>query len=186
MFVSDFMRFQFPSNGKAYPKPSVSVPSALRGSNGLPVSIPFKRESISKVMHYCNQATPIIQPVSIPFKRESISKVRCSILPPKTIKTVSIPFKRESISKVGRPEFHVETLFIVSIPFKRESISKGIGEILGWVCRFRVSIPFKRESISKDIVYNNRARRCIMFQFPSNGKAYPKRRNANAHKRPIL
>ena len=40
-----------------------------------------------------------------------------------------------------------------------------------------VSIPFKRESLSKEI---RTVRELVrkMFQFPSNGKAYPKRKSS--------
>ena len=60
-------KFQFPSNGKAYPK---SDPIDWVGHDR--VSIPFKRESISKVNLLIEQR-PSLE-VSIPFKRESISK----------------------------------------------------------------------------------------------------------------
>ena len=38
----------------------------------------------------------------------------------------------------------------------------------------KVSIPFKRESISKEWVDNVAKLKSLKFQFPSNGKAYPK------------
>ena len=65
--------------------------------------------------------------VSIPFKRESISKEgrlrkRCI----QTTYFVSIPFKRESISKGGDSQDIASGIDRVSIPFKRESISKEI------------------------------------------------------------
>ena len=62
----------------------------------------------------------------------------------------------------------------VSIPFKRESISKA-DEAETWDIIGSVSIPFKRESISKvhsDIIMDDVSKE---FQFPSNGKAYPKK-----------
>ena len=40
--------------------------------------------------------------------------------------------------------------------------------------RFLVSIPFKRESISKVIEKQKALDIIFEFQFPSNGKAYPK------------
>ena len=63
--------------------------------------------------------------VSIPFKRESVSKAqgkdRRWRKPPLR---VSIPFKRESVSKEAREK--AESLLAkVSIPFKRESVSKA-------------------------------------------------------------
>ena len=64
---------------------------------------------------------------------------------------VSIPFKRESLSKERnlRSRFSGDKLNLVSIPFKRESLSKVEGT------------PKRKEQQEK-------------FQFPSNGKAYPK------------
>ena len=62
----------------------------------------------------------------------------------------------------------------VSIPFKRESISKVY--LRRFICydHYTVSIPFKRESISKDKNIVLDVAGGLMFQFPSNGKAYPK------------
>ena len=60
--------FQFPSNGKVYPK----RPTAERCWSQCDVSIPFKRESVSKVNLLLK---PLHLVVSIPFKRESVSKV---------------------------------------------------------------------------------------------------------------
>ena len=62
----------------------------------------------------------------------------------------------------------------VSIPFKRESISKGVTGRRGDVDPERVSIPFKRESISKVGQPERQHNESKWFQFPSNGKAYPK------------
>ena len=66
-----FQMFQFPSNGKAYPK---CKGHRTKDGRAYCVSIPFKRESISKEDRcYCDSCTPY-GCVSIPFKRESISK----------------------------------------------------------------------------------------------------------------
>ena len=73
------VEFQFPSNGKAYPKLRPAVRPPRRFTR---VSIPFKRESISKALililiniNSCNET------VSIPFKRESISKAATTRIP---------------------------------------------------------------------------------------------------------
>ena len=42
---------------------------------------------------------------------------------------------------------------------------------------YPVSIPFKRESVSKESEHAIAAMRCDAFQFPSNGKVYPKAAN---------
>ena len=61
----------------------------------------------------------------------------------------------------------------VSIPFKRESLSKGIIRRCTIAATQSVSIPFKRESLSKGVCEKHRTTQPA-FQFPSNGKAYPK------------
>ena len=88
--------FQFPSNGKAYPKYQKA-----RGSNPLRirVSIPFKRESLSKVEDISGSEKD--ERVSIPFKRESLSKGASYRRAISIFTCVSIPFKRESLSKAG-------------------------------------------------------------------------------------
>ena len=61
----------------------------------------------------------------------------------------------------------------VSIPFKRESVSKV--SCVRYITLYdSVSIPFKRESVSKEEAEANDLKLEIRFQFPSNGKAYPK------------
>ena len=115
--------------------------------------------------------------------------------------SVSIPFKRESVSKASRYIFmHEVAHLVVSIPFKRESLSK-VDKGLSWkkcratlfqfpsngnaypkianryrqVVSYWVSIPFKRECLSKDgNDYTHLLKRLLRFQFPSNGNAYPK------------
>ena len=61
----------------------------------------------------------------------------------------------------------------VSIPFKRESVSQGNATKLNKEEGPKVSIPFKRESVSQERFARDVAGP-HMFQFPSNGKAYPK------------
>ena len=63
-------KFQFPSNGKAYPKYSYRI---RWNSTVGEVSIPFKRESLSKALWRQSRQRSLF--VSIPFKRESLSKV---------------------------------------------------------------------------------------------------------------
>ena len=63
----------------------------------------------------------------------------------------------------------------VSIPFKRESVSKVHGKVDGIQGSIdSVSIPFKRESVSKANSKQLPKELGKMFQFPSNGKVYPK------------
>ena len=132
------------------------------------VSIPFKRESLSKdyaderfnMQRHPWQRMPnnpgqyevII--VSIPFKRESLSKAMQRIWHGCMIWKISFnslqtgkPIQRPSAGG-GKSKAEIR----VSIPFKRESLSKVNGDnprILAGA--HDVSIPFKRESLSKEI-----------------------------------
>ena len=162
--------FPFPSNGKAYPK--YSRKETFYCAQLRLVSIPFKRESVSKVLICGALALPqrrfnslqtgkriqrllslarsicYIRRVSIPFKRESVSKGYTQDGNQGILNNVSIPFKRESVSQAGDTRYG-EAYTQVSIPFKRESVSQ-VRELGGdpdetW----KVSIPFKRESVSQ-------------------------------------
>ena len=88
-------QFQFPSNGKAYPKADSLT---WLQSESLQVSIPFKRESLSKAPDRIQARHGYTDLVSIPFKRESLSKVKKPAGQARQ-QAVSIPFKRESLSK---------------------------------------------------------------------------------------
>ncbi len=87
-------KFQFPSNGKVYPKAQASQSAApILSFNSLQTGKYIQRHK-SKT-RFSKSAR-----VSIPFKRESISKgkkIRAAKMQAKL--NVSIPFKRESISK---------------------------------------------------------------------------------------
>ena len=61
--------FQFPTNGKAYPKP----PGGSILESGRNISIPYERESLSKGDDFGSSVA--IYEVSIPYERESLSKV---------------------------------------------------------------------------------------------------------------
>ena len=69
-FVEIAVEFRFPSNGKAYPKDNYAEGVHV----WYRVSIPFKRESLSKVTDAIMRMFDDDE-VSIPFKRESLSKV---------------------------------------------------------------------------------------------------------------
>ena len=149
-------------------------------------------------LRVCKQRWQRKRSVSIPFKRESLSKVTDTpALSPWKRRFNSLqtgkPIQRESIIEfcftfikcfnslqTGKPIqrllWHTLTIHIFGFnslqtgkPIQRETIGPihvGIVE--------KVSIPFKRESLSKDgwkVAVIER----IAFQFPSNGKAYPKK-----------
>ena len=95
-----FERFQFPSNGKVHRK-GIHLPRETRKRD---VSIPFKRESASKVRRMCAPT-----PGSFCFNSLQNGKVhrKWKIVGDSSIRTtVSIPFKRESASKVSRIQPH--------------------------------------------------------------------------------
>ena len=85
------------------------------------VSIPFKREGVSK--HDEAEAWLDRKHVSIPFHREGVSKL--TDLTGKDVEAadVSIPFHREGVSK-PRLQCQFDFGILVSIPFKREGVSK--------------------------------------------------------------
>ena len=96
-----------------------------------------------------------------------------TISEPTEIIPVSIPFKRESVSKAGR-----DVVYHLSGPQSFNSLQTGkrIQSFLAQTIMIfkEVSIPFKRESVSKAIGLANPYLISLSFQFPSNGKAYPK------------
>ena len=87
--------------------------------------------------------------VSIPFKRESLSKVRVADTDEahwhgfNSLQTGK-PIQSETYAQTGK-----EKSILVSISFKRESLSKGGSTNLPDHIVEIVSIPFKRESLSK-------------------------------------
>ena len=168
--------FQFPSNGKAYPKHKLPQPKQRPRT----VSIPFKRESVSKGIKYTDETEPLnsfnslqtgkriqrrLTQRSIPrwilwFQFPSNGKAYPKVLPrtyPRSgEESVSIPFKRESVSKVRSfDEGAIKTKF--QFPSNGKAYPKGnLGGKSG--CREQVSIPFKRESVSKVIKINRKGR----------------------------
>ena len=135
------------------------------------VSIPFKRESLSKANKMTIPKKMAI--VSIPFKRESLSKVTSKRIPPQNPHCVSIPFKRESLSK-GR------CLHIPQRPRNRCFNSLQTGKPIQSNAMNVVATPkvgFNSLQTGKPIQRHYKSltqRKIAKFQFPSNGKAYPK------------
>ena len=98
-----YKSFQFPSNGKAYPK-SESVVSVRDRRCG--VSIPFKREGISKVSDITHDLFLHSQCFNSLQTGRHIQRRLPLHRPRRTPARVSIPFKREGISKAyhGTPK----------------------------------------------------------------------------------
>ena len=196
--------FQFPSNGKAYPKPLPNFPTPRF------FTLCFNSLQTGKRIQSCNSNIMVIRmrhTVSIPFKRESVSKEDSalfhSVLKVQGFNSLQTGkrIQRHSLKDSGR-----SVSDCVSIPFKRESVSKGekLKKVLKATATLKfqfpsngkaypkiatarsirltialtvVSIPFKRESVSK-VLENHYCQvfAVALFQFPSNGKAYPKSR----------
>ena len=140
--------FQFPSNGKAYPKTyRVFYFRRCRHS----VSIPFKRESISKV-NACKQRGNHDDQFQFPSNGKAYPKVYLRKQYVSTTKDkVSIPFKRGK--HIQSSQHHGN-----GRGSKYRFNSLQTGKHIQSRTRFRllesnqrqVSIPFKRESISKE------------------------------------
>ena len=116
-------QFQFPSNGKAYPKQQRWWQQRWwrRRFNSLQTGKPIQRKSNEKYLH---------------FKREYF---------------VSIPFKRESLSKVTNGTLYGYAELVFQFPSNGKAYPKHLT---------MTELDFR--------LFLNE------FQFPSNGKAYPK------------
>ena len=171
----NFLKFQFPSNGKARVNHTVSV---LDRYNAV-VSIPFKREGTCEPLLSLSW---ILLPVSFQFPSNGKARVNFrTFLFDKNVGSekfqfpsngkarvnklkwiasnehgrVSIPFKREGTCEHARVLDRIELSGDVSIPFKREGTCELRGSDTGGF-GVLVSIPFKREGTCE----------------PSNGELY--------------
>ena len=139
------------------------------------VSIPFKREGVSKASLV--SPTPFRNNVSIPFKREGVSKVTSVLFPMRgSRKVFQFPSNGKVYPKCFRFLRKRINLPYVSIPFKREGVSKASFHLISPIPHLiGVSIPFKREGVSKaPLAGMIQKQNVTVFQFPSNGKVYPK------------
>ena len=118
--VEQPIRFQFPSNGKAYPKLNRnSFTTSHRW-----VSIPFKRESVSKGP-LGNRLAPFNLEFQFPSNGKAYPKDTFELGVNNNEINVSIPFKRESVSKGGQTRKLPSYANTFQFPFKRESVSKA-------------------------------------------------------------
>ena len=135
--------FQFPSNGKAYPK----YHTQSKREWAIKFQFPSNGKAYPKGGMFSPSSHPISQ-VSIPFKRESVSKAP----------TTTIVWKKPTL---------------VSIPFKRESVSKE-DLLYCWQSFCQFQFPSNGKAYPKTAFAHPALQNPLMFQFPSNGKAYPK------------
>ena len=125
----------FPSNGKAY-----SQVSEVRIKTLLSVSIPFKRESVSR-------ESSISSELNNCFNSLQTGK---RIYSDETANKVSIPFKRESVSQVCA-KFEL-TVWILEFQFPSNGkayLKSPTAKMDSFSEEIQVSIPFKRESVSQ-------------------------------------
>ena len=114
--------FQFPSNGKAYPKTSMTfvdtvVPAGTKSFNSLQTG-----RHIQRILLFVIGTTTC---VSIPFKREGISKVIRSGVLNRFVRCFNSLQTGRHIQRLFDTTFASEaSTILVSIPFKREGISK--------------------------------------------------------------
>ena len=224
--------FQFPSNGKVYPKYPTDSPTTRKTPNQ--VSIPFKRESISKVKEILVTTASNVQ---IAFQFPSNGKVypkmkqslkrmitdmfqfpsNGKVYPKGTARGILVQLRKRfnslqtgkyiqrsrmliSTRIRGRFQFPSNgkvypkktTSFRTEHNFTNSFNSLQTGKYIQSskpeivrIADVNVSIPFKRESISK--VPNKKiTEKIIMFQFPSNGKVYPKKVAAETARLPTV
>ena len=184
--------FQFPSNGKAYPKAGWNMNVKLQTQT---VSIPFKRESLSKVVNVVVPLKPFLFQFPSNGKaypkfagtenfRKYITNGFHSLQTGKPIQSSlgysalfwQLSFQFPSNGKAYPKDVSTRSK-IFQIVFQFPSNGKAYPKDGGKEKRARqnilVSIPFKRESLSKAFLRFSLFT-SPMFQFPSNGKAYPK------------
>ena len=194
--------FQFPSTGKAYPKGRPQPrdwrsPCRRDRFNSLQPGKPIQRVDLNLEIGGVHAE----EIVSIPFNRESLSKdyIRAvgggvgydlsfnSLQTGKPIQSFSalarmlgrdvfqFPSTGKAYPKIIKTLDPVERALLVSIPFKRESLSKAR---LRQPCMHKRYVSFNSLQTGKPIQSapdNEYYGITGGFQFPSNGKAYPKK-----------
>ena len=165
-------RFQFPSNGKAYPKDS-----ALMSPTQVLTLFPFPSNGKAYPKASFLRSFYPEQSVSIPFKRESVSKARNpdtvrfivwegfhSLQTGKRIQRISL---KSSRSITTTPGFH-------SLQTGKRIQSSMIGRPV-MLLSLLFPFPSNGKAYPKTIAKSNpHADKPEVFPFPSNGKAYPK------------
>ena len=141
--------FQFPSNGKAYPK--------IRNWNEVnprrkKFQFPSNGKPYPKRKLFQHQSWRS-RHVSIPFKRESISKVRCSGRHSKwyAIRFNSLQTGKHIQSRAGQLAKSKDWRMRFNSLQTGKHIQRGLKNMKRKSAKTKVSIPFKRESISKGI-----------------------------------
>ena len=164
-------QFQFPSNGKAYPKyVRCACCRIAKSFNSLQTGKPIQSHLRQGKIHH--------QELLFQFPSNGKAYPKAGINR-KTI-NLSIGFNSLQTGKpiqrwVGETRSVLRTQYQVSIPFKRESLSKAT--ILKTCIRQRVPKSFNSLQTGKPIQRqptDRCGRQSCKFQFPSNGKAYPK------------
>ena len=137
------------------------------------VSIPFKRESVSKVFIGDFTCTFTLMMFQFPSNGKAFPKVDGHFRGMN--REIKFPFPSngkgfQSIAKWDNGIAYISFQFPSNGKGFPKSSHLGFAVSVQFVC---VSIPFKRESVSK-VAGEGVPNRWIEFQFPSNGKAFPK------------
>ena len=139
--------FQFPSNGKAYPKDSVPHLRQQTLDTGM-FQFPSNGKAYPKLLPLPS-SRHLLFSVSIPFQRKAYPKSEVPAEQP-----AEEEFQFPSNGKAYPKELGRQTLqgiiLGVSIPFQRESVPKAMIENYTEVMAEKVSIPFQRESVPKE------------------------------------
>ena len=168
----EYRLFQFPSNGKVYPKPPIQP---KKGKGGYYSFNSLQTGRCIQSIETLQAALPTVAYVSIPFKREGVSKGHKGLDLGKPMYVVSIPFKREGVSKGGWiwPVIPSRRIRFNSLQTGR-CIQRGAPVAVPWRTRRGFN------SLQTGRCIQRRSSRVIAtpegakFQFPSNGKVYPK------------
>ena len=147
-------RFQFPSNGKVYPKTRSGTQLTMKhkGFNSLQTGKPIQSERASEVEKI------LIRMFQFPSNGKAYPKVlegekRCEKI------WVSIPFKRESLSKVDRYDAYIKLL-----EFQFPSNGKAYPKTQPLISLRNCSIKFQFPSNGKAYPKTHKNAGCIYFK----------------------
>ena len=165
-------RFQFPSNGKSYPKVVCGIPQQILNDddsfNSLQTGNHIQRCISNRcICHPCDQ-------FQFPSNGKSYPKITETELQEMIEKLVSIPFKREIISKESYWHHDpVETYEGFNSLQTGNHIQRHI-DVVNQATADRFQFPSNGKSYPKSNIEEWASIEDGKFQFPSNGKSYPK------------
>ena len=169
--------FQFPSSGKADPKfRTTKIAKRIKR-----VSIPFKRESGSKVNTISPRRSGCMRSFNSLQAGKRIQRWSWKHISSLATGRVSIPFKRESGSKVGR-KVHQDRrsgkYFVFNSPSSGKADPKSSKVWSNILTKKVFQFPSSGKADPKKISHQDNEAVLLEFQFPSSGKADPKQAKA--------